>query len=81
MEIDIACERERHENRVVLFPVRVDHAVMDNTEPWAAGLRRPDRIVDFTGWDDQGSYQKAFDRLVRDLKAQLNPKSDSQAAT
>jgi hypothetical protein len=31
-------------------------------------LRRTRHIVDFTGWQDAASYQKAFDRLRRDLK-------------
>ena len=27
-------------------------------------------IWDFTGWNDHDSYQKASDRLLRDLKAE-----------
>ena len=27
-------------------------------------------ILDFSNWKDHDAYQKAFDRLVRDLKAE-----------
>ncbi|MEE8584022.1 MAG: hypothetical protein V3T83_04140 [Acidobacteriota bacterium] len=41
---------------------------MDSSEPWAAKVRQR-HIGDFTDWKDPGSYKKAFDRLLRDLKA------------
>ncbi|MFP5262013.1 MAG: toll/interleukin-1 receptor domain-containing protein [Blastocatellia bacterium] len=68
-EVESAFEREHRENRLVLFPVRIDDAVMNSSQAWAASLRRMRHIGDFSKWKDHDSYQKAFTRLMRDLKA------------
>lgn len=68
-EVESALERERKEKRVVLFPVRLDSAIMDFSDGWPAHIGRTRHIGDFTGWKNHDSYQQAFDRLLRDLKA------------
>jgi hypothetical protein len=68
-EVESSLERERREKRLVLFPVRLDKAVMDTDTAWAASMRRQRHIGDFSKWKDHDSYQKAFDRLLKDLKA------------
>jgi uncharacterized protein YjbI with pentapeptide repeats len=68
-EVESALERERAENRIVLFPIRIDDAVMDTQMAWAASLRRQRHIGDFTRWKDHDSYKQSFDRLMRDLKS------------
>ena len=68
-EVNAAREREERENRIVLFPIRIDDAVMNAPQPWAADIRRGCHIGDFRGWEVHSSYQKAFERLLRDLKA------------
>ena len=52
----------------MLFPVRVDDTVFDTEESWAAKVRQR-HIGDFRQWKQHDAYQKAFDRLLRDLKA------------
>jgi hypothetical protein len=42
--------------------------VMESHKAWAALIRRTRHIGDFTHWKDHDSYQKAFERLLRDLK-------------
>ena len=79
--MNAAREREDRENRTVLFPIRINDAVMDATAPWAADLRRTRQIGDFSRWKDHDSYQKAFERLLRDLNiggptADLSTKSE-----
>jgi TIR domain-containing protein/pentapeptide repeat protein len=69
-EVESCLEREHREKRTVLFPVRVDDAVIDTNEAWAASIRRQRHMGDFRRWKDHDSYQKAFERLMRDLKAQ-----------
>lgn len=69
-EVETAMEREREQNRVMLFPVQLDNAVNDVKTGWPADIRRTRHVGDFTGWKDHDSYQKAFDRLLRDLKAE-----------
>jgi hypothetical protein len=69
-EVESAFERERRENRLVLFPIRIDDAVINSEQAWAASLQRMRHIGDFTRWKDHDAYQKAFTRLLRDLKAE-----------
>jgi hypothetical protein len=68
-EVSAAREREERENRTVLFPIRIDDAVIDTSQHWAADIRRTRQIGDFRGWAVHSSYLKAFERLLRDLKA------------
>jgi hemerythrin superfamily protein len=44
--------------------------VMETDEVWAAEIRRTRHIGDFRKWKDHDEYQKAFGRLMRDLKAE-----------
>lgn len=67
-EVCAALEKERRQQREVLFPIRLDNAVMETKQAWAAKLRRQRHIGDFTAWTDPPAYQQAFDRLLRDLK-------------
>jgi hypothetical protein len=72
-EVETALERERRENRLVLFPIRIDDAAMQTDQAWAASIRRTRHIGDFRNWKDHDSYQSAFQRLLRDLKAEATP--------
>lgn len=36
---------------------------------WPALLKHTRNVGDFTNWKDHDSYLKAFDRLLRDLRA------------
>jgi hypothetical protein len=74
-EVNAAREREDRENRTVLFPIRVDDAAMSAPQPWAADIRRSRHIGDFSEWKAHDHYQRAFDRLVRDLKAEAQDKA------
>jgi hypothetical protein len=67
-EVETAFEEERRRKKTVLFPVRLDDAVMDTDEAWAAEIRRTRHIGDFTGRTKRGAYQKAFARLLGDLR-------------
>ena len=73
-EVESALEKERKakergEERTVLFPIRLDSAVMDTDAAWAASIRRTRHIGDFSAWKDHDAHQKAFQRLLRDLKS------------
>jgi hypothetical protein len=70
-EVETAFEKERREKRTVLFPIRLDDAVMETNEAWAADIRRTRHIGDFKDWKNHDSYKKAFERLLRDLKASV----------
>jgi hypothetical protein len=70
-EVETAFEKEGKENRIVLFPVRIDEAVMHSAIGWAADICRQRHIGDFRQWKDHDAYQQAFHRLLRDLKAEI----------
>jgi hypothetical protein len=53
---------------------------MSTNEAWAADIRRTRHIGDFAGWDQHATYSKAFDRLLRDLKAGPGDKTALQPA-
>lgn len=69
-EVETAFEKEREQKKTVLFPVRLDDAVSEAKTGWAADVRRSRHIGDFREWKNHDSYRKAFERLMRDLKAE-----------
>jgi hypothetical protein len=75
-EVETAFEKEGRENRLVLFPVRVDDAVMESTVGWTADIRRQRHIDDFTQWKEHDAYQKSFTRLLRDLKTEAKQREN-----
>jgi uncharacterized protein YjbI with pentapeptide repeats len=72
-EVDKAFEEESQRSGVVLFPVRLDDAVMKTSEAWAAKLRRSRNIGDFRAWKDHDAYQTALKRVLRDLRIESAP--------
>lgn len=68
-EVETAMEKEREQKTSVLFPIRLDDAVMDIKAGWAADIRRNRNIGDFRKWKNSDDYKRAFERLLRDLKA------------
>jgi hypothetical protein len=69
-EVEACLERESREKKPVLFPVRLDDAVMEAGQAWAASIRRQRHISDFREWKQHDAYQNALERLMRDLKAE-----------
>jgi hypothetical protein len=68
-EVEAALEKERKQGKLVLFPIRLDDAMMDTDQAWAASLRRTRQIGDFRHWKDHDAFKTAFERLLRDLKS------------
>jgi len=68
-EVETALARERQESTTILFPVQIDDTVMTLATGWPALIRHTRNIGDLRRWKTHGVYQKAFDRLLRDLKA------------
>lgn len=67
-EVDAALDREHHSpDTFLLFPIRLDDQVMQTRKAWAIAVRQR-YIGDFRQWDDEGVYQQALERLLRDLK-------------
>lgn len=68
-EVMAALEKEKQQTKLVLFPIRLDHAVMNTSLPWGADIRRSRHIGNFTHWQHPHHYQTALQRLLRDLNA------------
>ena len=68
-EVTAAFAEERRRDKIVLFPVSIDGAVMNTDEPWASKLRDNRNIGDFSQWKDHDAYKATLDRVLRDLNA------------
>lgn len=53
-EVRKALKKEDDRGQSVLFPIRLDDAVMDTTQQWAYDLRRQRNIGDFRKWKGAG---------------------------
>ena len=69
-EVERALNKEPDGIPNVLFPIRLDDAVMESKAGWADDIRRTRHIGDFRNWNNHDDYQRAFNRLLRDLKAE-----------
>lgn len=67
-EVETALEKEREQGCDVLFPVRLDDAVMSLRSGWPALIRKTRHIGDFCRWDNPDEYKKALKRLLDDLR-------------
>lgn len=57
----------------VLFPLRLDNYLFTEWKHHRKADIIAKNVGDFRHWKDHDSYQKAFDRLLRDLKAEKKP--------
>lgn len=69
-EVETAFEEEQLRNRLILFPIRLDDAVMKTRQAWGGDIRRMRVIGDFKEWNQEMSYQRSLARLLRDLKVE-----------
>jgi len=67
-EVETALHKQITSGQESLFPLRLDDAVLHSNTDWAKQLRKH-HIADFTAWQDDTAYQRAFDALLRHLKA------------
>ena len=68
-EVKTAYEEERSRGQTVLFPIRLDDAVLETNEAWASKLRVDRNIGDFRQWKVHDRYQESLARVLRDLSA------------
>src|SRR5499426_1313663 len=72
-EVETALARERQQGTTILFPVQIDNTVRTLETGWPALIRNTRNIGDFRRWKTHDVYQKAFDRLLRDLTSAERP--------
>jgi uncharacterized protein YjbI with pentapeptide repeats len=88
-EIANARVKEVQQERQMLFPItlvpysRVKEWKLFDADTGIDSARevREYFVPDFSNWKDHDSYTKAFDRLVRDLKAEPGEKAEAQPAS
>ncbi|GHO98842.1 hypothetical protein KSF_088900 [Reticulibacter mediterranei] len=69
-EVEMALAKERGKAQTVLFPVRLDNAILErNQDGWPAEVRHTRHIGNFEQWKDHDQYQNSFQRLLRDLQS------------
>lgn len=67
-EVERAFAEERDRGDSVVFPIRIDDEIRDSNMPWALKIRENRHIGDFRKWSTENEYQKALQRLLRDLR-------------
>jgi hypothetical protein len=69
-EVEMALAKERDKKQTVLFPVRLDNAIIEmNQDGWPSEVRYTRHIGNFEHWKDHDQYQNSFQRLLRDLQS------------
>jgi hypothetical protein len=69
-EVETAFEEETLRSSIVLFPIRIDDAVMSTAKSWARDIKRARHIGDFSGWKNHDVYRQALRKLLRDLRSE-----------
>jgi uncharacterized protein YjbI with pentapeptide repeats len=69
-ETDKAYAKELKSKSLVLFPIRLDDAILKVKKDWVETITDTRNIGDFRNWKDHDSYQKELERLIRDLKTE-----------
>lgn len=77
--IEAALAKEHREQRVVLFPIRLDSAVLESTASWAVQLRNTRQIEDFTRWQDHDAYAQGLRWLLRGVQFDGFPKTKHES--
>jgi hypothetical protein len=65
-EVDAVLHQEIKYGKPVLLPIRLDNAVLQSHVDWVTRLQHR-HIADFTGWQDDTAYHRAFTTLLRYL--------------
>lgn len=68
LEVEEALKKERKLSQNVLIPIMIDQAVFKTAIGWASSLKATRNIGNFCDWNDHGSFQRAFEQLLRGLR-------------
>jgi len=67
-EVETALAQERRRKALILLPIRIDDAVLNEEAGWPALVHNTRHIGDFQNWQDGNDYRQSFSRLMRDLR-------------
>ena len=66
--VELVQEKERRRKETVLVPIRLDDAVQQTRQTWAASMRLQ-HMADFSRWREESAYQEALDELLNEILA------------
>jgi len=66
-EVNAALSEENKRKKPILFPIRVDTAVLDSDQAWAEYINKTRNIFDFSNWKDHDVYHQALENLLGDI--------------
>ena len=69
LDVERARQSSGREDWRIPFPVRLDDCIFEIDAGWALDVTRR-HIGDFRNWRDADSYQRGFQRLLRDLRVE-----------
>lgn len=69
-EVETAFEMEEETGNIILFPVRLDDAIMESKSGWAGDIKRTRHIGDFRKWKAHDAYQASLERLLSDMRVE-----------
>ena len=67
-EVNAALSEENKRKKPILFPIRVDAAILDSDQAWAEYINKTRNISNFSNWKDHDAYHQALDKLLDDIK-------------
>jgi hypothetical protein len=67
-EVEKAFAEERDRGDSVIFPVRIDDAILQAGTAWSQKIRETRHIGDFRNWRVDVSYRRSLEHLLHDLK-------------
>jgi len=67
-EVNAALSEENKRKKPILFPIRVDAAVLDSDLTWMEYINKTRNICNFSNWKDHDAYHQALDKLLDDIK-------------
>lgn len=67
-EVETAFRKETKLKIGVLLPIRLDDSILDVESGWSSDIRNARQIGDFSNWQDATSYERALERLLRDIR-------------
>jgi len=67
-EVNAALSEENKRKKPILFPIRVDAAVLDSDLTWMEYINKARNICNFSNWKDHDAYHQALDKLLDDIK-------------
>lgn len=63
-EVERALQREREENTIILFPIRIDNSIFKKEIGWENYLTNSRNIGNFSNWKDINQYTNSYQRLL-----------------